>query len=112
MFNQRPEELMREIEVINQFSYLCITDSAQLQIKKATPFDSVLQVLKTIVLEGCQSREIKYQYAFKTTLVSEMKSLFRMGVLYKGMRVIVPKSMHSMMLTRVHSSHLGAEACQ
>ena len=33
------------------------------------------------------------------------------GVLYKGMKVIVPASMRSQMVARAHSSHLGPDAC-
>ncbi|XP_041475701.1 uncharacterized protein K02A2.6-like [Lytechinus variegatus] len=33
------------------------------------------------------------------------------GVLYKGMKVIVPSAMRALMLNRVHSSHLGVDAC-
>ena len=33
------------------------------------------------------------------------------GILYKGMKVIVPKVMRPLMLNRIHSSHLGADAC-
>ena len=33
------------------------------------------------------------------------------GVLYKGMKVIFPISMRPRMIVRVHSSHLGPDAC-
>ena len=33
------------------------------------------------------------------------------GVLFKGMKVIVPTSMRAQMIARVHSSHLGPDAC-
>ena len=33
------------------------------------------------------------------------------GVLYKGMKVIIPTVMRKEMRNRIHSSHLGAAAC-
>ena len=33
------------------------------------------------------------------------------GVLYKGMKVIVPISIRPQMIARVHFSHLGPDAC-
>ena len=33
------------------------------------------------------------------------------GVLFKGMKVIVPASMRPQMIVRAHSSHLGPDAC-
>ena len=33
------------------------------------------------------------------------------GVLFKNQRIIIPHSLRSEMLARLHSSHLGIEAC-
>ncbi|KAJ8369334.1 hypothetical protein SKAU_G00093620 [Synaphobranchus kaupii] len=33
------------------------------------------------------------------------------GVLFPGQKVIIPKSLRPEMLTRIHSSHIGGEAC-
>ncbi|KAJ8398719.1 hypothetical protein AAFF_G00419160, partial [Aldrovandia affinis] len=33
------------------------------------------------------------------------------GVLFQGQKVIIPKSLRPEMLTRIHSSHIGGEAC-
>ena len=34
------------------------------------------------------------------------------GIMFKGEKVIVPKSMQREMLTLIHSSHLGVEKCK
>ena len=33
------------------------------------------------------------------------------GVLFRGQKVIIPKSLRPEMLTRIHSSHVGGDAC-
>ena len=112
MFQLRQEEqLQSEIEVINQSSYLCMKDSTQLQIKKATQSDSGLQMLKNVVLDGWPEQRNEVPICIREYFGSRQEITVQDGVLHKGMRVIVPKSMHSMMLTRIHSSHLGVEVC-
>ncbi|KAL9964865.1 hypothetical protein ACROYT_G028567 [Oculina patagonica] len=104
-------EFEEEIESINQTDFLKVTDSRLKQIQQQTVQDTTLQVLKSTILSGWpETKEevpviIREYWAYRDELTAQN------GVLFKGSRIIIPKSMHSEMLVRIHSSHLGAESC-
>ena len=79
--------------------------------KVFTVLDATLQSLMNTIMTGWpMSREdvpvsIREFWNYKEELTVQD------GVLYKGMKVIVPTSMRPQMIARVHSSHLGPDAC-
>ena len=104
-------EFEEEIESINQTDFLKVTDSRLKQIQQQTVQDTALQVLKSTILSGWpETKEevpviVREYWAYRDELTAQN------GVLFKGSRIIIPKSMRPEMLVRIHSSHLGAEAC-
>ena len=90
LFQMRQEErLYAEIENINQSSYLRIKDTTQLQIKKST------QTLKTVVLGGWPEQRDEVPVCIREYFAFRDEITVQDGTLYKGMRVIVPKSMQN-----------------
>ncbi|KAL9970142.1 hypothetical protein ACROYT_G022469 [Oculina patagonica] len=104
-------EFEEEIESINQTDFLKVTDSRLKQIQQQTVQDTALQVLKSTILAGWpETKEevsviVREYWAYRDELTAQN------GVLFKGSRIIIPKSMRPEMLVRIHSSHLGAESC-
>ena len=80
-------------------------------IRDATQVDKALQLLKATILHGWSDK--------KQTLASEVCPYFSIrdelsiqdGLIFRGERVIVPTKLRSEMKTKLHSSHMGAEAC-
>ena len=88
-----------------------LSEGTHQQIKKCTLADATLQSLMNTIMTGWPiSREdvpvsIREFWNYKEELTVQD------GALYKGMKVIVPTSMRPQMIARVHSSHLGPDAC-
>ena len=100
------------LENINHTEFLKVTDDHLRQIQQQTVEDTALQVLKTTILTGwLETKEevpviIREYWAYRDELTAQN------GVLFKGPRVIIPKSMRPEMLVRIHSSHLGDRVCE
>ena len=98
-----------ELESINQTDFLKVTDSRLRQIQQRTMQDTVLQKLKSTILSGWPDTKkevpeiIREYWAYRDELTAQN------GVLFKGPKIIILKSMRPEMLVRIHSSHLGAE---
>ena len=108
---KQEQQLFEEIASINQVDYMRLSEGTHQQIKQCTLADPTLQTLMNTVTTGWPvSKEdvpscIREYWNYKEELTVQN------GVLYKGMKVIVPISMRPQMIARVHSSHLGPDAC-
>jgi hypothetical protein len=77
------------------------------EFRDATSNDPVLQKLLRVILSGWPAvkgdlpDEVKPYFTFRDDLV------FCDGLLFKGNQLVVPKTMHSEMLSRIHESHQG-----
>ena len=100
-----------ELEEINPMYTSKISSERLSQLQKATEQDPVMQTLKTTILTGWPSQRsdvpihISEFWNFRHEL-----SLYN-GVLFKNQRLIIPKALHSEVIPRIHSSHLGTESC-
>ena len=80
-------------------------------LKEATEQDPVMQTLKSTILVGWpDTREqvpisIREYWNFKEDLT------LHNGILFKSQRIIIPRALRPEMISRLHSSHLGIEAC-
>uniref|UniRef100_A0A8C5Q7G7 Gypsy retrotransposon integrase-like protein 1 n=1 Tax=Leptobrachium leishanense TaxID=445787 RepID=A0A8C5Q7G7_9ANUR len=96
---------------INHSDYLNVTDQRLLQIKQHTETDESLQALKYVVLDGWPDSKEEVPLTAREYWTFRDEIGIQDGILYKGQRVIIPKSLRSEMLTRIHASHIGGEAC-
>lgn len=105
------ETEQREVEHINQSDYLNVTDKRLIQIRQHTDKDEQLRAVKSVTLRGWPDLredaelEVREYWAYKEELSVQN------GVLFRGDRVVIPKALRTEMLARVHSSHIGGEAC-
>ncbi|XP_048581557.1 uncharacterized protein K02A2.6 [Nematostella vectensis] len=88
-----------------------VSDDGLKRIQKETECDETLQRLKETVLQGWPEtkQEADPRVAEYWTYRDEI-SVYN-GVLYKGERVIVPSSLRKTLMSRVHASHQGEQAC-
>ena len=112
IFQLSQEQLLfQEIADINQLDYMRLSEGTHQQIKQCTIADPVLQSLKNTIMTGWPLTKeevpvcIREYWNYKEELTDQD------GLLYKGMKVIVPASMRPQMIARAHSSHLGPDAC-
>ena len=103
--------LFQEIADIDQLDFIRLSEGSHQQIKQCTIADTTLQSLMNMIMTGwpCTTEKvpvcIREYWNYKKELTAQD------GVLYKGMKVIVPASIRSQMIARAHSSHLGPDAC-
>ena len=108
---KQEQQLFEEIASINQVDYMRLSEGTHQQIKQCTLADPTLQTLMNTVTTGWPvSKEdvppcIREYWNYKEELTVQD------GVLYKEIKVIVPISMRPQTIARVHSSHLGPDAC-
>jgi len=81
------------------------------QIQSSIEVDAVLQQLRDVVMKGWPDTCDQVPVYFHEYWNFRDKIRAHNGVLYKGMKVIVPSSMRSSMIVKAHTSHLGSDAC-
>ena len=89
-----------EINVINA------TQEKLCELQEATEEDETLQVLKKFTMEGWPESskippEVKPYFSYRDEISEEN------GLLMKGNKLIIPKSLQREMLDKVHDAHLG-----
>ncbi|KAJ8387828.1 hypothetical protein AAFF_G00149770 [Aldrovandia affinis] len=105
------QQEQEDVQHVNQADYLNVSSQRLEQIRRHTDRDECLQALKNTVLVGWP--DVKEE----APLIAREYRPFRdaisvqNGVLFRGQKVIIPKSLRPEMLTRIHSSHIGGEAC-
>lgn len=101
----------QELESVNMVVFLPIGDKRLQQIQQETQKDEQLQKLRQTVLGGWPDQ--------KTSLDSSLLCFFSFkdeitvqdGLLFKGQRVIIPRSLRTILKTQIHTSHIGIEGC-
>ncbi|KAJ8371210.1 hypothetical protein SKAU_G00112380 [Synaphobranchus kaupii] len=99
------------IEHINMADYLNIRDKRLLQIQHHTDNDRQLQAMKNTILKGWPGNKDETEQAVRLYWPIKEELSVQNGVLFRGQRVVIPKSLRPEMLARVHCSHIGGEAC-
>ena len=99
----RTEQGAEENSVV---SYLPLRDTTIKEIQKHTETDPDLQALATIIKDDWPESKDKVKphlhgyYPFRGELTIQN------GVIFKGERVVIPAALRSMMINKLHSSHL------
>lgn len=105
------ETEQREVEQINQADYLNVTDKRMIQIRQFTERDEQLQAVKKVTLTGWPEHKDDTELEVREYWDNKDELSVQDGVLFRGDRVIIPKALRREMLIRVHTSHIGGEAC-
>uniref|UniRef100_A0A2C9M976 Integrase catalytic domain-containing protein n=1 Tax=Biomphalaria glabrata TaxID=6526 RepID=A0A2C9M976_BIOGL len=99
-----------EFELINMASFLAIGEE-RLRLKEETDKDRTLQKLLILINQGWPEGKhlLPYQLTPYYNFRDEMS--VQEGLIFKGERVVVPKSLRLEMKSEVHSTHSGIEGC-
>ena len=102
----------KEAEEINMLHYLPVREDTLRRIQECTQEDLVLKALANVIKQGWPESkphfpsEIQDYFPFKEELTLQN------GVIFKGDRVVIPLEMRDELKRKLHSSHLGIQACQ
>ena len=81
------------------------------KLREATEQDSVLQRLRTLVIQGWPSHRSSVPPEVYPYWPLQGVSHEEEGLLYAGERLLVPVGMRTELLRRLHEGHAGAEKC-
>ena len=100
-----------DLESVNMVRYLPISDQRLDEIRAETRKDQSLRELSEIILVGWP--EDKKDAPALTHPYFSMRDELTVqdGLIFKGNSVVIPRSLRADMKTKIHSSHLGIEAC-
>ena len=110
--NETSEDLNSEELSINILRYLPVSEENMRRFQAETETDSVLTKLKEIILSGWPNskkhvvKELQPYWNFRDEL-SVVDSL-----IFKAHKLVVPKSLQTEMLEKIHEAHLGVKKCK
>ncbi|KAK0155533.1 hypothetical protein N1851_002013 [Merluccius polli] len=100
-----------EYAQLDQAQHLNVTSFRFRQIAQHTGTDDVLQELKTVILDGWPDFKEDTPLAVRDYWPFRDELNVQNDVLYRGQCIIIPKALRAELLKRIHSSHIGGEAC-
>ena len=100
-----------ELEEMTPFSSIKVSPERLTQLQMNTAQDPTLQTLKNIVLTGWPDQHKHVPPNIQDYWNYREEISIHNGVLFKNMRIIVPRALRAEMLAKIHSSHLGIESC-
>ena len=98
------------MELINAIEYTAVTPSRYWKFQKTTARE--LSVLLTVVLEGWPDTKAQVKPAAREYWNYRDELAVHDGVIFKGMRIVIPPSERPEMLRQIHSPHMGIVKCK
>ena len=113
--NTVPEDTFQvfsvDLEKSNPIQALKVSPERLEQLQRCTGQDESLQVLKTTILSGWPAQKDQAPVNIREYWNYRDELSIHNGVLFKGSRVIIPRVLRPEVMSKIHSSHLGIEAC-
>ena len=100
-----------EIEAINMIKDLAISEERLKEIQQHTENDKQLQKLKHVIQSGWPNLKTDVSHEINLYFDVRDELTVQNGLIFKGERVVIPKSLRADMVRRIHSSHIGIEGC-
>ena len=99
-----------DVQIHSIISTLPISDSEMEQIRLATSQDTQIHDLQTVIQEGWpQHRQNCKESIWDCWNFRDELSVIIDGIILKGQKIFVPKSLRPEMLDKIHTGHLGIE---
>lgn len=99
-----------EIADVKAFDLLSVSRERQEDIKERTLNE--LQGLYTVIINGWPDTKNETPVSVRDYWTSRSELSVMDGVIFKGMRIVIPPTLRSHMLSLIHKSHLGIVKCK
>lgn len=103
--------ICEEIEQVNVNQHLNVTTERIKEIQKNTEDDEILQILTKIIQKGWPEKKEQVPVEIWEYWHYREELSVNNGMIFTGQNIVIPKAMRKEALNRIHSSHLGIEAC-
>ena len=101
-----------EAEQVNMLQYLPVKDETLCQIQNLTQEDATLKTLASVIKQGWPESKLHLPLEVQDYFPFKEELTLQNGVIFMGDRVVIPFQMRAELKRKLHSSHLGAQACQ
>ena len=104
-------EFSQNLETVENTTSLALSKDRIQQICQASAGDPVMKSLQKVIQEGWPSKKsdvpeiVRPYFSIRDELVLEGELVF------KGQRLVVPAVVHTDMMAKIHSTHIGIEGC-
>jgi transposase InsO family protein len=95
---------------VNMVDFIAVSPARYLQFQQCTANE--LSELYSMVGKGWPDRKRDIPHSVRPYWAFRDELAVTDGIIFKGMRIIVPPSMRAEMLSHIHSSHLGITKCK
>ena len=108
-FQETKEQLVSETEInaINPKSYSPISPEKYAQFQRETAKDLELKALSSVILKGWPDNREDVSPAVRQHWSYRDELTCLDGLLFKGDKIVVPKTLQSEMLEKIHETHQG-----
>ena len=106
-----PSEFCHSIEEIDLTEHLAISRERLQSIQEATAIDPGLKVLMQVVQQGWPHSKSQVPVEAQPYFTSHDELSVQDGLVFKGQRIIIPAALRQETIRKLHSSHVGVEAC-
>ena len=108
---QHQDVFYTNLEEARSTEHVYFTEETSNKIQTESQKDDTLQALKEMILSGWTAEQSRVPEKLKKYWTFREETGLLNGILYKGQKAIIPKSMRKEMLKKIHSSHHGIESC-
>ena len=105
-----PNPEITDLEQVRTLDFLSISKDKYTELQEHT--QRGLNQLQTIILNGWPNVRQEVPASLRPYWDSRSELVVCDGIIYKGMRIVVPPSLRRQMLSLVHESHLGMIKCK
>ena len=108
---QQQSDWEKELEQVNMINHLLVAITTLQTIQNATQEDQSLPELQQYIIQGWP--DTKYGLPSYITPYYDIRDelTVQQGMILKGNTLVVPQAARKFALERIHSSHMGANAC-
>ena len=104
-------EVEEEVESIHAVDYLPISEPQVLEIREETSRDETLQMLKDVILQGWPEKRHSLPISMHAYWNIRDELTVQNGIIFKGLRCVIPSSLRAHIKAKLHSSHIGIQSC-
>ena len=100
-----------EIEEIQMTDFLPIHKESLDEIQKESMRDVTIQALQAVIQDGWPETKTNLSHNITSYFHVQDELSVQNGMVFKGDRCVVPKSLRPEILSKIHRSHIGVEGC-
>ena len=101
----------KEAERIHGIDFLPISEPQQVEIQHETATDPVMQSLTQIIVKGWPDTKDDLPLELRPYFDVRDELTAQDGVVFKGLRCLIPSSLRPKIRERLHGAHSGIESC-